>query len=130
MALMCVSDNGYDPSSNPIPFKNLTIMQRGGMIIAGLVSFPYALYKNTANNDKPNPLNNKAHVSGIRKNAVSKDFSLESIKMAAKKNNVSINDYVTAALGITIKKYFEKYKFNHTSAVTLVFPINIRYNLP
>jgi hypothetical protein len=51
MALMCASDEGYDPSSNPIPFKNLTIFQRIGMIVAGLVSFPYAFYKNTANDD-------------------------------------------------------------------------------
>lgn len=77
MALMCISDEGYDPSSNPIPFKNLTILQRIGMLVAGLVSFPYAFYKNTANDDYPNPLNNKMPVCGIRTNAVSKDFSLE-----------------------------------------------------
>lgn len=37
---------------------------------------------------------------------------------------------MTAALGITIKKYFEKNKFNDTPEITIVFPINIRYNLP
>ena len=78
------------------------------MIVAGLLSFPYAFYKNTANDDNPNPLNNKMPVSGLRTNAVSKDFSLENIKKAAFKNQVSINDYVTAALGITVKMYFEK----------------------
>lgn len=80
MALMCASDDGYDPTSNPIPFKNLTILQRIGLIMAGLFSFPYAFYKNTADNDNPNPLNNKMPVCGIRTNAVSKDFSLDSIK--------------------------------------------------
>ncbi len=66
MALMCISDEGYDHTSNPIPFNNLSILKRAGMIVAGLLSVPYAFYKNTFVYDKPNPLNNKMPVCGIR----------------------------------------------------------------
>ena len=33
-------------------------------------------------------------------------------------------------MGVTLKKYFAEKSFNHTDHVTVVFPINIRYNLP
>lgn len=50
------------------------------MTIAGLLMIPSVFFKNLRIIDKPNPLNNKNEVSGVRKSVVSRDLSLDSIK--------------------------------------------------
>ena len=56
------------------PIKNVSILQKTLMIIAGLIVVPIAFLRNTLHNDKPNPINNKNLISGVKKCSVSKDF--------------------------------------------------------
>lgn len=71
---MCASDKGYDPNSNIIPFKNVNLFQKSLMVVAGLLMVPIAFIKNVMHYDKPNPLNNKLGLCGVKRCAVSKDF--------------------------------------------------------
>lgn len=101
------------------------------MAAVSVLLVPIVLLKSTLfYHDKPNPLNNKAPVVGVRRNAVSRDILFSDVKAAAHRDNVTINDYVSAAMGVSVKRYFAEKNFNHTDHVTLVFPINIRYSIP
>lgn len=91
---------------------------------------PAILIKNMMVLDKPNPINNKLDVSGVRRSLVSKDLCLKDIKKAAKRHGATVNDYVTAALGLTVQRYFMEKNFNLTKHVTVAFPISIRYDMP
>jgi hypothetical protein len=71
---MCASDHDYDPKSNPIPIRKIGFLEKIYMIVVGLFSVPIAFLHNTSYYDKPNPINNKNNVIGIKRNAVSKDF--------------------------------------------------------
>jgi hypothetical protein len=76
-SLMCASDKGYDPNSNIIPFKNLNLIQKSMMVLAGLLVVPIAFTKNIMLYDNPNPFNNKQALCGVKRCSVSKDFQFE-----------------------------------------------------
>ena len=61
---------------------------------------------------------------------VGKDIKFSEVQEAAKAHESTINDFITAALSTTIRKYFDIAKFNSTKDITVAFPINIRYSLP
>lgn len=74
---MSASDKGYDPNSNLIPFKNVNFLQKSLMVLAGLLMVPIAFIKNVMHYDKPNPINNKLALCGVKRCAVSKDYQFE-----------------------------------------------------
>ena len=113
-----------------LPVRNIGLFKWMLITIYGMIKLPIIFAKNYLVSDKPNPINNKLQVSSVRKNSVSRDFKVTDIKHAASKYGVTINDYVTAAIGVTIKKYFYSKNFNHTREITIAFPINIRYSQP
>ncbi|TNV79435.1 hypothetical protein FGO68_gene2470 [Halteria grandinella] len=112
------------------PMKTVGVMHQCLLFALGCLLVPLVMIKTTLAYDRPNPLNTKVTVSGKRQNHVSKDYNLQKVKNVAKVHQVTINDFVSSALGVAIKKYFESKHFNHTAHVTLVFPINIRYSQP
>ena len=103
----------YDIKNFPW-IKDLNIWQKILLFIRGIAYIPYASIKTFIVKDKPNPLNNKKDLNGIKHCASSKDFDMQLIKKMAKEHTATINDYITAATGITVKKYFAKHNFNHT----------------
>ena len=68
-------------------------------------------------------------MSGKKSCEVSKDYDLEVVKQRCKDLNVTINDYFTASIGVTLQKYFKMFN-SKTNEVIVSIPINIRFTKP
>lgn len=79
-------------------------------------------------NIKKNPFHDgKRELSGRKNVASSKDFLLGDVKVAAKAQNVTINDMLTSCLSASVKEYFESKGDMTTNEINIVIPANIRF---
>ncbi|CDW75466.1 ws dgat mgat [Stylonychia lemnae] len=122
------SSDHFDPENAP-PIRNVTNKERFLLTCLGFLRLPWALFKSMYYWAAPNPLNYSPQLSGKKVCEVSKDYILEDIKAASKLSNVTINDYISSVLGVTVYKYFNKQNFK-TDEVVVSIPINIRYYKP
>jgi len=75
-----------------------------------------------------NPLHDgKREVTGVKNVALGKKTELAPVKEACKKLGVTVNDMMTCALSIALKRYFISVGDEQTSSCKIAMPVNIRW---
>lgn len=75
-----------------------------------------------------NPLHDGVRkITGIKKVALGKKIDLAPLKEACKKLGVTVNDLMTCALSIALKRYFISVGDTQTSSIKIAMPVNIRW---
>eukprot|EP00347_Sterkiella_histriomuscorum_P001921 403370158 len=124
---MATSDE-YDPDNSP-HIRDVPEYQQILLYILGFLKVPWVLLKNLMIVGQKNPLINQGHMSGVKLCEVSKDIIFDQVKQKCKELNVTINDYFTSILSLTVFKYFDQNQFN-TDFIYVSIPINIRFYKP
>jgi len=65
-------------------------------------------------------------LTGIKKGAMSKDYSLEDIKKVSKKYGVTVNDVLMTVTSISLKEYLEAKGDLKAKSINLSMPISLR----
>lgn len=84
------------------------------MRIVGGLYIPSILLKEAFRKRLGTILNRGTPLTGIKKCAVSQDMDVEEVKSIAKKNDASINDFMTTVVGMAFRDYLDKYDYEHT----------------
>ena len=77
-----------------------------------------------------NPLNDgKRELSGEKKVALGKGIALDRIKKCSKSLGVTVNDFMTAALSMAMKRYFLSKDDKKTTKINVGIPVSIRWEM-
>jgi hypothetical protein len=75
--------------------------------ILSLFLIPYYIHKDGKKMAEPNnPIMSK-EIKPSRNHMISKDFSVEKLKLVSRKLNCTINDLIMTSVGVTFKRYFK-----------------------
>jgi len=66
-------------------------------------------------------------LSGKKIAATSNDILFKDVKAAARKEGVTINDFITSCMATGVKQYFELKGDKKTNKLNIVLPANIRF---
>jgi len=118
---------GYDLSSL-IAIKKVPFIQRMILRLSFPLYVPGIIIKQFLVKQDINPLNDGVkNLSGKKRVGTTSDLLFKDIKAAAKKQGVTINDLVTAAVATAVKQYFKLRGDNNTNKINIVIPANIRF---
>lgn len=101
------------------------------MRVVGGLYIPKILLREAFRKRNHTILNDGSATTGKKICAVSKDLDVEEVKTMSKKNEVSINDFLSTIVGMTFREYLDIYDKERTKdlkTLNMSIPISLRYN--
>jgi hypothetical protein len=91
-------------------------------------TIPKVLVKSAMTKWDKNPLHDgKRELTGVKKVYFGQKIPLDTIKEASKKLKITINDLMTIALSMAVKRYFVIKGDTKTNRINIIIPVNIRW---
>lgn len=66
-------------------------------------------------------------LTGVKKAASSKDYTIPEVKVTAKHLGITINDLLTSCLSVAVKQYFLSKGDTKSDVINIIMPANIRF---
>jgi NRPS condensation-like uncharacterized protein len=111
-----------------ITFKTVPVWRRYVLRIMAPLYIPVIFASALFQRVKKSPLHDgKRNLTGIKKCAISDRFMFSEIKDTSRALKVTINDLMTSALAVAVKKYFIKHGDSNSDSINILIPANIRW---